>query len=134
MEVLAAARHVLHDLRERRVQNMKRTDEESHIRVKRSWLRAKAGLSYQSMARGLVSTMVASLQSPETRKFLPPFELLLIDDRGAVLFNCHVGRDGKVQPTAPVRKVCLSDFPANVLLTDRSHVTRTFRIERAANG
>jgi hypothetical protein len=104
-----------------------------NVRIKRNRLQAAERISYQSIANGLVSKMVDSVRSTDTRKFGPPLRLVIIDRRGTVVFQCQVGRDGNVRPSGPSRKVWLSHFPANALLTDRSLVTRTFLIERPAH-
>src|SRR6266699_3216066 len=73
------------------------------------------------------------MRSSEPRKCSPPFNMVIIDKRGTVVFECNVSREGKVRPFGLVRRVQHSHFPATALLTDRSQVTRTFLIEYAAS-
>jgi hypothetical protein len=91
---------------------------------------AATPVSYQSIAGGLLSEMARQIRSSESRKFGPPFKLVIIDNRGVVVFSCEVGRNGKVLRRSPHCKVRRSHFPANALITDGSFAVRTFRIER----
>jgi len=63
--------------------------------------------------------------------FGEPFELVIVDSRGAVVFAGEVGEDWNVRQGRVARVVRRSHFPATALLTDRSQVTRTFQIERS---
>lgn len=85
--------------------------------------------SYQSVVGGLASEMVGSLPHAESRECCPPFRLVIVGKRGAVVFECKVGRDGRVRDRGSSRKVRRSHFPAVALLTDGSFFTRTFLIE-----
>jgi hypothetical protein len=86
--------------------------------------------SYQSVVGGLAPEMVGSLPHAESRECSPPFRLVIVGKRGAVVFECEVARDGRVRDRGPLRKVRRSHFPAVALLTDESFFTRTFLIER----
>jgi hypothetical protein len=88
-------------------------------------------MSYQKLAGGLASEMAESIRSNEPRQFCAPFELVIVDAQGAVVFACEVGEDWQVRHEGPARIVRRSHFPATALLTDRSLLTRTFQIERA---
>jgi hypothetical protein len=88
-------------------------------------------MSYEKLAGGLAFEMAASVRSTDTREFCAPFELVIVDPRGAVVFECEVGEDWKVRCNGPAGVVRRSHFPATALLTDRSLVTRTFQIDRA---
>jgi hypothetical protein len=88
-------------------------------------------MSYQKLAGGLASEMAESIRSNEPRQFCAPFELVIVNADGAVVFECEVGEDWEVRHEGPVRIVRRSHFPATALLTDRSMLTRTFQIERA---
>ena|ERR1700679_1796247 len=87
--------------------------------------------SYEPVIDGLVSEMARLIDTTELRTFSPPFELVIIGIHGCVAFAGQVGRDGEVRRSSPLRKLRLSDFPANALITDRSLATRTFRIDCA---
>lgn len=89
-------------------------------------------MSYQKLAGGLASEMAECIRSNEPRQFCAPFELVIVDAQGAVVFACEVGEDWKVRHEGPARIVRRSHFPATALLTDRSLLTRTFQIERAS--
>jgi hypothetical protein len=89
-------------------------------------------VSYENLAGGLASEMAGLLRSTEVREFSPPFRLLIVSRGGAVVFECEVNKDGGVRPPELSQQVRRSHFPATVFLTDRTLVTRTFRIERAA--
>ncbi|PYT65781.1 MAG: hypothetical protein DMG39_28300 [Acidobacteria bacterium] len=71
-------------------------------------------MNYEKLAEGLAFQMAACVRSGDAGEFCAPFELVIIDPRGAVLFDRR------------------SHFPATALLTDRSLVTRTFQIDRAS--
>jgi hypothetical protein len=90
-------------------------------------------MSYQALVGGLLFEMAHLIRAKETRKFSPPFRLVIINSRGGVVFTGEVGRNGKVRRSGPVYKVRRSHFPANALITDGSLATRTFRIDRAAH-
>ncbi len=64
----------------------------------------------------------------ETRKFSPPFKLVITDDRGGLLFMGEVQRDGEVMASGPFPELRRSHFPANAFLTDRSLRMHSFRI------
>jgi hypothetical protein len=89
-------------------------------------------MSYQKLAGGLAFEMVECVRSTEPREFRAPFELVIVDPQGAVVFECEVGEDWQVRHNGPARAVRRSHFPATALLTDRSLLTRTFQIDRAA--
>jgi hypothetical protein len=74
--------------------------------------------------------MARLIRVTETRKFSPPFKLVIIDNGGGVVFTGEVGRNGKLRRSGPLCRVRRSHFPANALITDGSLATRTFRIER----
>jgi hypothetical protein len=92
-----------------------------------------APVSYQAIVGGWISEMARIVRSTETSKFSPPFKLVIIDNRGGVVFTGEVGRNGKLRRTSPFCKVRRSHFPANALITDGSLATRTFRIDRPAH-
>lgn len=89
-------------------------------------------MSYEQLAAGLAFEMAECVLSCEAREFCAPFELVIVDSLGAVVFECEVGEDGRVWHDGRTRVVRRSHFPATALLTDRSLVTRTFQIERAS--
>jgi hypothetical protein len=91
-----------------------------------------APVSYQAIIGGLISEMARLVRTTETRKFSPPFKLVIIDNRGGVVFTGEVGRNGKLRRSGPLCRVRRSHFPANALITDGSLATRTFRIDRPA--
>ena len=99
---------------------------------KNKWINAAQALSYKNIASGLADEMMGFLRPSEPRKCSPPFKMVIIDNRGTVVFECNVSKNGKVRPLGLVRRVRNSHFPATALLTDSSLVTRTFLIERAA--
>lgn len=89
-----------------------------------------AAISYQALVGSLLSEMARLIRVTETRKFSPPFKLVIIDNWGGVVFTGEVGRNGKLRRSGPLCRVRRSHFPANALITDGSLATRTFRIER----
>jgi hypothetical protein len=91
---------------------------------------ASAAISYQALVGSLLSEMARLIRVTETRKFSPPFKLVIIDNGGGVVFTGEVGRNGKLRRSGPLCRVRRSHFPANALITDGSLATRTFRIER----
>lgn len=88
--------------------------------------------SYQAIVSGLLSEMARLIRSTETRTFSPPFKLVIIDNRGAIVFSGQVGRNGKLRQSGPACRIRRSHFPANALITDGSLAVRTFRIDRPA--
>ena len=99
------------------------------LTTKSRWLNTLQALSYKNIAGGLADEMMGFMRPSEPRKCSPPFKMVIIDNRGAVVFECNVSKDGKVRPLGLVRRVRNSHFPATALLTDSSLVTRTFLIE-----
>jgi hypothetical protein len=97
---------------------------------KAKWSPTMHSMSYLNIAGRLTSEMVGSLRSSEPCESSAPFRLVLIGNRGDVVFECEVGEDWKVQRWGTVSRVRRSHFPATAFLTDRSLVTRTFLIER----
>ena len=88
-------------------------------------------MRYEKLAGGLAFEMAACVRSGNAREFRAPFELVIVDPQGAVVFECQVGEDWKVRHSGS-RVVRRSHFPATALLTDRSLLTRTFQIDRAS--
>ena len=111
---------------------MKTANTSSKVRLGSTRHDAPAPVSYQAIIGGLISEMARLVRITETRKFSPPFELVIIDNRGGVVFTGKVGRNGKLLRSGPVCRVRRSHFPANALITDGSLATRTFRIDRPA--
>lgn len=93
--------------------------------------RAIGPATYAAVVDGLIFEMERLIGAEELRPFSPPFELVIIGNRGCVAFAGKVDRDGEMKPSGPPRKLRRSDFPANALITDRSLATRTFRIDCA---
>jgi hypothetical protein len=89
-------------------------------------------MNYEKLAGGLAFQMAACVRSRDAQEFCAPFELVIIDPQGAVVFEGEVGGDWKVRHGGPARAVRRSHFPATALLTDRTLVTRTFQIDRAS--
>jgi len=113
---------------------MRNTNVGPGTRIPQKWPHAAHFVSYKSIAGGLISQMAGFLLSKEPGRSSPPFKLVIIGNRGVVVFECEVGKDGKVLELGPARRLRRSHFPATALLTDRSLVTRTFLIERATHG
>ena len=111
---------------------MRNTSSVSSTSLKNKWVPGMQALSYRSLAGGLADEMMGFIRPSEPRKCSPPFKMIIIDKSGAVVFECKVSKDGKVQPFGLARRVRDSHFPATALLTDSSFVTRTFLIERDA--
>lgn len=111
---------------------MKKTSHRQGAAVTSRWTRKISPVSYEKLARGLASEMAECVRSKEPGKFCAPFELVIVDPQGAVVFACQVGEGWKVRPKGPPHIVRRSHFPATALLTDRSMLTRTFQIEPAA--
>ena len=92
--------------------------------------KAAPAVSYQGVVGGLVSEMVGSLPCAEPHDNCPPYRLVIVSNRGTVVFECDVERDGRMRDRGPLRKVRRSHFPAVALLTDKAFFTRTFLIDR----
>jgi hypothetical protein len=88
-------------------------------------------MSYEKLAGGRAFEMAACVRAKDTQEFCAPFQLVIVDPGGAVVFQCEAGDDWKVQHNRPTRLVRRSHFSATALLTDRSLVTRTLQIDRA---
>jgi hypothetical protein len=88
-------------------------------------------MCYEKLAGGLAFEMAECLCSREAREFSAPFELLIVDPQGAVVFRCEVGEDWQVRHNGPSRMIQQQHFPATVMLTDRSLLTRTFQMDQA---
>jgi hypothetical protein len=97
-------------------------------------LRAGQTVSYQNIAGGLADEMMGFMRPSEPRKCSPPYKMVIIDRRGAVVFECKVSKGGRVRPLGLASRVEDTHFPAVALLTDSSFLTRTFRIEQARGG
>jgi len=111
---------------------MRNTSNVSGTNVKNRYIPGMQARSYRSLAGGLADEMMGFIRPSEPRKCSPPFKMIIIDKSGAVVFECKVSKDGKVQRCGLARRVQDSHFPATALLTDSSFVTRTFLIERDA--
>ena len=83
----------------------------------------------QAVISSLVFTMKDLIRSREADKPLPPFKLVIIDNRGCVVFRGEVSGNGTLRRLSPFPKLRPSHFPANAFLTDRSLRLRTFQIE-----
>lgn len=112
---------------------MRNTNQALRTRAKNNRPQARQSVSYQNIAGSLASEMVGSIQLAESREFCPPFKLVIIGNCGTVVFECEVDEGGTVRPWGSVNRVRRSHFPATALFTDRSLLTRTFLIERAAH-
>src|SRR5260370_34581051 len=60
------------------------------------WLEAMRAMSYQTIAGELAGEMMGFMRSSEPRKCSPPFNMVIIDNRGTVVFECNVSKDGKI--------------------------------------
>jgi hypothetical protein len=89
-------------------------------------------LSGKALISSLVSEMSRLIRLTETRKWSPPFRLVIVDNRGCVAFS-GVQLDGKVRPSGHFRKLQRSHFPANAFLTDGSLCMHSFRIDLHAD-
>ncbi|SRR6266568_4357022 len=97
------------------------------------WLQEIQAMSYQNLASELADEMIGFMRPSESCKCSPPFNMVIIDNRGTVVFECNVSREGKVRPFGLVRRVQHSHFPATALLTDRLQVARIFLIKYCAS-
>jgi len=88
-------------------------------------------MSYPQLAGDLAAEMAERIRSTQTGEFCAPFQLVIVDPQGAIVFQGEVSEDWNVRHNGPARVVRRSHFPATALLTDRSLLTRTFQIERA---
>jgi hypothetical protein len=93
--------------------------------------RAIPSISYDRIAGGLASEMAGFIQSKEPQQFCPPYNLIILSNDGAVVFDCELDKNWNACDGGSERKVRRSHFPATALLTDSALVTRTFLIERA---
>src|SRR5260370_17183561 len=84
--------------------------------------RQKTGqsLTEKALISELVSEMRRLIRPTETLKWSPPFELVIVDDRGCVAFRCEVRWDGKVRPLGQFLKFHTLPFPSHSFLTARS--------------
>jgi len=110
---------------------MKKLNRPSRTAVRKMSPRAIEPTTYAAIIYGFISEMGRLIGATEPRTFSPPFQLVIIGNRGCVAFAGQVDRDGEMRPSGPLRKLRRSDFPANALITDRSLATRTFRIDCA---
>ena len=56
-------------------------------------------MNYEKLAEGLAFQMAACVRSGDAGEFCAPFELVIIDPQGAVLFEGQVARTGKCSTT-----------------------------------
>ena len=110
---------------------MRKTNNAANPVAKKRWTQAAKRMSYQKLVGGLAAEMADSVRTQNKSDFVAPFQLLIVDPQGAVVFEGEVGEDWNVRQDGPARIVRRSHFPATALLTDRALVTRTFQIERA---
>jgi len=110
---------------------MRKTNNAVNTVAKRPWTQTTERVSYQQLVGGLAAEMAESVRSQHDGEFCAPFQLVIVDPQGAVVFEGEVGEDWNVRQDGPARIVRRSHFPATALLTDRSLLTRTFQIERA---
>jgi len=108
---------------------MRKTNPAQKALVKNRSSRTMRRISYQELAGGLTAEMAECVRSKASGEFCAPFQLVIVDPQGAVVFEGEVGEDWNVRQEGPARVVRRSHFPAIALLTDRSQVTRTFQIE-----
>ena len=99
--------------------------------TKKRWTPAAHRISYQQLAGGLAAEMAECIRTGKTREFCAPFQLVIVDTQGAVVFQGEISEDWSVRHDGPARIVRRCHFPATALLTDRSLLTRTFQIDRA---
>src|SRR5260370_10406098 len=97
------------------------------------WLQEIQAMSYQNLASELADEMIGFMRPSESCKCSPPFNMVIIDNRGTVVSECNVSKDGKIRSFGLARRVRHSHFHETALLTSRSQVTRTFLIEYAAS-
>jgi hypothetical protein len=97
--------------------------------------RQKTGqiLSGKTLISSLVSEMSRLVRTTETRKWSPPYRLVIVDNRGRVAFSCGVQSDGKVRSSGNFLKLRRLHFPANAFLTDGLLCMRSFRIDLHAD-
>lgn len=112
-------------------QAMRKTHNAANAIAKKRWATPAERMSYQHLVGCLAAEMAECVRSEQTSEFCAPFQLVIVDPQGAVVFQGEVSEDGNIHHNGPSRVVRRSHFPATALLTDRSLVTRTFRIERA---
>jgi len=110
---------------------MRGTNTAPSIDIQTKRPRAVLSLSYEHIAGGLVSEMADFIHSKEPQQFCPPYNLVILSNDGAVVFDCEVDKNWKACDGGSERKVRRSHFPATALLTDSANLTRTFLIERA---
>jgi hypothetical protein len=86
--------------------------------------------SYEHIASSLASEMAGCIHAKEPQQFCPPYNLVILSNDGAVVFNRELDKNWNTRDGGPERKVRRSHFPATALLTDSANLTRTFLIER----
>jgi hypothetical protein len=110
---------------------MRNTNNARSVDLQNKRPRAIPSLDYEHIAGGLAYEMAGFIHSKEPQQFCPPYNLVILSNDGAVVFDCEVDKNWKTCDGGSERKVRRSHFPATALLTDSAHVTRTFLIERA---
>lgn len=70
--------------------------------------------------------------APSTQYGNTPFKLVIIDNRGGVVFIGEADRNGKLRHAGSLCRVCRAHFPANAFTTDGALAMRTSRIDRPA--
>jgi len=108
---------------------MRKTNNAANPVAKKRWSADR--LSYQQLAGGLAVEMAECIRSNQVQEFCAPFRLVIVDPKGAIVFQGEVSENGNVCHDGPACVVRRSHFPATALVTDRTLLTRTFQIERA---
>jgi hypothetical protein len=110
---------------------MRTTNKAANPVTKKQWTPKAHRVSYQQLAGGLAAEMADCIRTGRAREFCAPFQLVIVDLQGAIVFQGEIGEDWSVRHDGRARIVRRTHFPATALLTDRSLQTRTFQIERA---
>jgi hypothetical protein len=110
---------------------MRNTSTAPALEIQNKRPRAIPSISYEHIAGSLACEMAGCILAKEPQQFCPPYNLVILSNDGAVVFDCELDKNWNACDGGSERKVRRSHFPATALLTDSANVTRTFLIERA---
>jgi hypothetical protein len=110
---------------------MRNTNTAPGVEIQTKRPRTIPSISYEHIAGSLASEMAGCIHAKEPQQFCPPYNLVILSNDGAVVFDCELDKNWNSCDAGAKRKVRRSHFPATALLTDSANVTRTFLIERA---
>src|ERR1700678_4091389 len=84
---------------------MKRLNRSARTGVSRVWRRMSKPAGYEAVIDDLISEMARLVCLTDPRTFSPPFELVIIGNRGCVAFAGKVDHDGEMRASSPLRNL-----------------------------